>query len=386
MLYNAAIVGAGPIGSYLANKLTLLGHKVIVLEKKQAAGQSICCTGIISKECHDLLSIDNHITMRQANSAKFFTSSGRFIRLWRNEEVAYITDRASLDQALSNKAQGTGADYNFSTQVTSIEFETNRLLIKATSHNIKKVFESETAIIATGYGSDLTKNLGLGKIKDFAIGAQAEVKVNNIDEIEVYFDQRSTPGSFAWLVPTRENKGLAGLMTRHHPEFYLNQLLLKLKTQGKIDSTEVDCNYAVIPLRPLPKTYTNRILVVGDAAGQIKPTTGGGIYYGIICANIAANVLHQALKSGNLSSSRLSTYQKQWQSKLSRELTFDYWAKRLWTKLSNSHIEYLFSIVQKKHIPELITTTKKFPFDWHSQLLLQIIVSLLPFAKPQKKL
>lgn len=386
MLYNTAIVGAGPIGSYLANKLILLGHKVIVLEKKQAAGQSICCTGIISKECYDLLLIDNPITMRRANSAKFFTSSGRFIRLWRHEEVAYITDRASLDQELSRKAQATGVDYSFSTHVKSIEFGTGCLLIKTNSHNEEKVFEAETAIIATGYGSTLTRNLGLGKINDSTIGAQAEVKINNIDEIEIYFDQRLSPGGFAWLVPTKENKGLAGLMTRYQPELYLNQFLLKLKTQGKIESTEVNCNYAVIPLRPLSKTYTDRILVVGDAAGQVKPTTGGGIYYGIICANIAANVLHQALRSGDLSANRLSTYQKQWHSKLSRELTLGYLAQRLWSKLSNSHIEYLFSIAQKKHIPELITTTKNFPFDWHSQLLLQMIVSLPPFIKPQKRL
>ena len=386
MLYNTAIVGAGPIGSYLASKLTALGHKVIVLEKKQTAGQDICCTGIISKECHDLLPVDNHIPMRQANSAKFFSPSGRLIRLWRNEEVAYITDRAFLDHALSIKAQATGANYSFSTQVTSIEFGTKCLLIKTNNNNEVKVFEAETAIIATGYGSDLTGNLGMGRIKDFTIGAQAEVKINNIDEIEIYFDQRLSPGGFSWLVPTKDNKGLAGLMTRYKPKSHLKQLLLTLQSQGKIESTEVNCNYAVIPLRPLSKTYTDRILVVGDAAGHVKPTTGGGIYYGIICANIAADILHQAFKSGDFSANKLSTYQKKWQNKLSRELTFGYWSQRLWTKLSNKHIEYLFSIAQKKHIPELIITTKKLPFDWHNQLLLQIIVSLLPFVKPQKRL
>ncbi len=385
-MYNTAIVGAGPVGSYLASKLTLLGHKVIVFEKKQAAGQDICCTGIISKECHDLLSMCDQVAMRQANSAKFFTSSGRFIRLWRNEEVAYITDRASLDQALSNKAQATGADYNFSTQVTSIEFGTNCLFVKANGCSGEKVVEAQTVIIATGYGSDLPKNLGLGKINNFTIGAQAEVKINNVNEVEIYFDQKLFPGGFAWLVPTGDKKGLAGLMTRYKPELHLNQFLLNLKTQGKIESTDVNYSYAVIPLRPLPKTYTDRILVVGDAAGQIKPTTGGGIYYGIICANMAAKVLHQALISGDLSAERLSTYQKQWQSKLNRELTLGYWVQRLWTKLSNSHIEYLFNIAQKKHIPELITTAKNFPFDWHSQLLLQIIYSILPFVKPPKRL
>jgi len=381
MLYEIAIVGAGPIGSYLANRLVTLGHKVIVIEKKQAAGQGVCCTGIISKECYDLLSVANNILIRKANSAKFFTPAGRCIRLWHNEDIAYITNRTLLDQALSDKAQASGADYNFSTRVENIKSETKGLLIETSCNNATKVLEAQTAVIAMGYGSNLTQNLGLGKIKTFTIGAQAEVRINNIEEVEIYCDQNLSPGGFAWLVPTKENRGLAGLMTRYQPKLHLNQLLLKLKNQGKIDSAEVSCNYAVIPIRPLSKTFTDRILVVGDAAGQVKPTTGGGIYYGIVCADIAAEILHQALISGDLSSAKLSMYQNHWRKKLSRELTFGYLAQRTWASLSNSHIEYLFNVVQKKHIPELIARTEKFPFDWHSQLLLQILTSLLPFVK-----
>ena len=381
MLYEIAIVGAGPIGSYLANRLVTLGHKVIVIEKKQAAGQGVCCTGIISKECYDLLSVADNIVIRKANSAKFFTPAGRCIRMWRNDEIAYITNRALLDQLLSNRAQAGGADYNFSTRVENIKPETKGLLIKTSANNEKRVLEVQAAIIATGYGSNLIKNLGIGKIKAFTIGAQAEVKTNNINEVEIYCDKNLSPGGFAWLVPTTENRGLAGLITRYQPKSHLNRLLLKLKKQGKIDSTELKCNYAVIPIRPLSKTFTDRILVVGDAAGQVKPITGGGIYYGIICADIAAEILHQALISGDLSSAKLSAYQNRWRKKLSRELTFGYLAQRTWAKLSNKHIEYLFSIAQNRNIPELIASTKKFPFDWHSQLLLQILVSLLPFVK-----
>jgi geranylgeranyl reductase family protein len=380
-LYNTIIIGAGPVGSYLAIKLTLLGHKVIVLEKKPAAGQDICCTGIISKECYDLLSIDGNIPTRQANSAKFFTPSGRHVRLWRNDEVAYITDRAALDQAMANKAQKFGVTYHFSTRVTNIEFEANRLLIKTNSSEGEKVFEAETAVITTGHGSDLPKNLGLGKINDFTIGAQAEININSIDEVEIYFDQTLSPGGFAWLVPTGNGRGLAGLITRHQPQQHLTQLISKLQTQGKISKVIATNRYAAIPLRPLPRTYTDRILVVGEAAGQVKPTTVGGIYYGIICADIAANVLHQAINSGDLSAASLSTYQKQWQAKLGRELTIGYWTQRLWAKLPNSLIEYLFNIAQKRHIPELVATSNNFSFDWHSQLLLQIAQAFLPFTK-----
>lgn len=385
-MYNTIIIGAGPVGSYLANKLVTLGHKVLVLEKKSSAGESICCSGIISKECYDLLSLSGDIPTRQANSAKFFTPLGRYIRLCRDDEIAYIVDRPSLDQMLAKRAQASGATYCFATQATSIKFETNRLFVKANGSKQENVFESDTVIIATGHGSNLIKSLGLGTINNFTNGIQIEVTVNNVDDIEVYFDQNLCPGGFAWLIPSRDNKGLAGMITKHDLNQHFKQFLLNLQSQGKISSAESIAYYATIPLQPLPKTYADRILIAGEAAGQVKPTTGGGIYYGILCADIAANVLHQALSSGDLSAAKLSIYQKQWRDRLSRELIIGSWVQRLWTKLSNSHIEYLFNVAQSRDLPELIATTKNFSFDWHSQLLLQLVKSLLPFAKPQKQL
>ena len=380
-MYNTIVIGAGPVGSYLAGKLTRLGYKVLVLEKKQTAGQNICCTGVISKECYDLLDITENVAIRQVNSAKFFAPSGRYLRLWRDDKVAIITDRPALEQTLVKKAQSIGTDYSFNTKVTSIESTADRLSIRANSNNVEKVFETETAVITTGYGSYLPKNLGLGRIGHVSIGAQAEIATNQIDEVEIYFDQQVAPGGFAWFVPTNKRKGLAGLITSHQAERYLSQFLLKLKAQDKIISVEANKNYARIPLQPLPKTYTDRLLVVGEAAGQVKSITGGGIYYGILCANIAATVLHQAFDSGDLSAAKLSTYQKQWLARLRWELTIGYWTQRLWSKLSNNHIEYLFTIAQKRHIPERMKTTEHFSFDWHSQLLLQAVHSLLPFAK-----
>jgi digeranylgeranylglycerophospholipid reductase len=385
-LYNTIIVGNGPIGSYLAYKLTLVGQKVLVLDKKTSPGQNICCTGIISKECFNLLEIASNSVIGQARSAKLFSPSGKCIRFWHEDDVALITDRLALEQALANKAQRIGAEYRYNNQVESIEYDNNCLTIKINDSNGHNFIKAEAAIIATGYGSSLTQNLGLGKIKQFSIGAQAEVAINKVEEIEIYFDQKISPGGFAWLVPIKNGRGLAGLLTNEQPQLRFSQFLLNLKAQNKITSTDVTENYAPIPQQPLPRTYAERILVVGEAAGQVKPTTGGGIYFGIVCADIAASVLCQAFKAGDLSAARLSNYQKQWHSKLLRELTIDYWMQRLWAKLNNKQIDCLFTIAQSKHLPDLIAINKKISFDWHSQSILQIAFSLLSFAKPRKQL
>ena len=99
-MYDTIIIGAGPVGSYLAVRLAQLGYKELVLDKKMAAGQNICCTGIVSKECLNLLPIDKDLVMRRVKLARFLAPSGKPLKLWRNEEVAYVIDRPALEQAL----------------------------------------------------------------------------------------------------------------------------------------------------------------------------------------------------------------------------------------------------------------------------------------------
>jgi digeranylgeranylglycerophospholipid reductase len=372
-LYNTIIIGAGPVGSYLAGKLAQLGYKLLVIDKKLAASQDVYCTGIISKECLNLIPIDKNLIIRQASSARFLAPSGKPLRLWRSHETAYVIDRPSLNLALADHAQKHGVRYLFGAQVTDIQAGTESLRVSAKCREQKELFEAETAIIAAGFGSPLPGKLGLGEISDFTIGAQAEVNMSDLGEIEIYLDHRLAPGGFAWLVPTRDNKGLAGLLTPQQPERHLNKLLSSLKTQAKITSTETIMGYEAIPLQPFPKTYTHRILVVGEAAGQVKPTTGGGIYYGLICADIAADILHQAFQTHDFSESRLASYQKEWRARLGKELQIGYWAHRLYKKLDNRQIELLHNFISSNGIPQFIAELDDFSFDWHSELILKAI-------------
>ena len=179
-----------------------------------------------------------------------------------------------------------------------------------------------------------------------------------------------------WYIPTIDNKGLAGLLTCRRPGQRLKKLLATLETKGKITSTEVTPGYGAIPLRPLPKTHTDRIVVVGEAAGQVKPTTGGGIYYGLVCADIAVDILHQAFQDHDFSESRLAPYQKIWRAKLGRELRVGYWAHRLYNKFNNQQIERLHNFINKNGIPQFIAELDDLYFDWQSRLILETLKHL----------
>jgi digeranylgeranylglycerophospholipid reductase len=375
-LFNTIIVGAGPVGSYLAVKLAKLGYEVLVLDQKSAAGQDVCCTGIISKDCFNLLPADINLTKRPVCSARFLAPSGKSLKLWRSDEIAYIIDRVALEQELAAYAQTLDVQYLFGSDVIDIQSDTGRLRVTADCTGHKTVFEAETAAITTGFGSPLPVRLGLGEISHFIIGAQAEVSTTDINDIEIYFDRRLAPGGFSWLVPTGVNKGLVGQLTNSQPKRYFGKLLTTLKSQRKITSTEVIPAFRAIPLQSLPRTYNERLLVVGEAAGQVKPTTGGGIYYGLICADIAAETLHEAFQLHQFSELQLASYEKRWRARLGKEIKIGYWSHRIYRMLGNRQIEGLYNFISRNGMPRFIAELDNFPFDWHSELMLKTLKHL----------
>ena len=372
-MYDVIVIGGGPVGSYVAYKLAGIGQQVMVLERKRRIGESVCCTGIIGQECVSSFAIDDNVILRPVNSAKLFSPSGNLLRLWREETQACVLDRTAFDKAMASRAQGNGAEYLLDSQVSNIEVEEYRVKIEAFPQKTGLNFEARSAVIATGFGSKLAERLGLGNFGDFVIGGQAEVATTGIDEVEVYLGREIAPGFFGWLVPTSPRMARVGLLSRRSPELYLRKLLESLVAQGKIVSAEAKLSYGGIPLKPLSRTYGERLIVVGDAAGQVKPTSGGGIYYGLLCADIAADTLHQALQRDDLSAKSLAKYEREWRRKLGRELKIGYWARKLFERLSDNQIDRIFNIIKTNGIDEALLKARELSFDWHSQAILMLL-------------
>jgi digeranylgeranylglycerophospholipid reductase len=372
--YDVIIVGAGPAGSCAAYQLASVGHNVAVFEEKSAPGVDVCCTGIISAECFDSLGVSPDVILTAANSARFFSPSGRCLRLQTGKVQAYVVHRLLLDEALASKAQFVGAQYFFSSSVIDIIPGKDSIQTETLRFGAREVFSARAVVLANGCRPRLPQKLGLGRIKSFLVGAQAEVAAKDLSEVEVYFGQDMAPGSFGWLVPTHvgtsRSKAYVGLLAPSHARSQLRKFLSNLFDHGRIASQEVEIRQKTLPAGTLPRTYGDRVLVIGDAAGHVKPTTGGGIYFGHLGARIAARVLDEAIRSDNLTAGQLARYQKCWKAKMGKELSRGRLARWLYAKLSDGQIERLFNMLKSSGTVEGLVRSGDFSFDWHSGLIL----------------
>jgi len=371
--YDVLVIGAGPSGSQVAYKLAGMGYVVGVIEKKQNLGGAVCCTGLVSHECVEKFAIPESVIYRWANSAALYSPSGKPIHVQRNEPQVAVLNRTAFNQNWAERAQQAGAEYLFGYDAKDIEREKDKVSLEISRGGEIQTLQSRVVVIAAGFGTQLLDKLGLGGAGDFVMGAQAEVETKDIKEVAVFFGNEIAPGFFAWIAPTSPGKALVGLLSRKNAAFYLKKLLAAIAADNNIVSADVKLTYGGVTLKPLPHTFSDNLLVVGTAAGQVKPITGGGIYFGLICADIAANTLNRALEADKLAAEDLAGYQRAWRRKLSRELTTGYWARQAYEMLNDRQVDRVFGLLESTGIVEEMCQAEELSFDWHADVIARLM-------------
>ncbi len=336
------IIGAGPVGCYAAQLLKQKGYETVLLEEHSSVGKPVQCAGIVSSK---LISSVEPFISRQAIVNKI----NRFVisTPWTEEfsvdipGVGCIVNREQFDLDL-----GEGLDIRLKRRVAKIEKEDNGYCVNT---EIGEKFRSDILIGADGPDSivrDFMLNDSFSKIKNISsvkikyyFGMQYQVRLDNIyqeissDSIQVFFDDNIP--FFLWVISENRETLRIGVVAKvaKNAKEILDKYLIRKNIKGKI----IDIITGKISLGYIP-SCNNNIALVGDAACQVKPLTGGGLSFGIQSARILADCIEY---------NKLEEYDQRWKKKFGKEIKFGLKAREIYEELDSEKREQVFLLFKK---------------------------------------
>ena len=363
MQYDVVVVGAGPVGATAARYAALNGASVLLIEEHASIGSPVGCTGLLStraiSEC-DVKPNDDFV-LNSVRGAHVYSPNGNCLPIDGGKTKAYVVSRKMFDRKLVAMAVDAGVDVSIKTRAIGLN-RTNRLQeLSVLQNGVPKIITANIIIGADGVRSNIAQMAGLGQVQKVLSGIQIEAPYfsNDTDFVELFMGSQA-PGFFGWTVPVSEKISRIGLAVptgnESHAVRYLSSLLnSNQEISARYGGGALDIVYGGIPLGPLEKTVADGVLIVGDAAGQVKPTSGGGVYTGAACAKIAGEVAALAAIEEDASVNRLNEYDKRWRAKLGRELSIGMKIHDFMGGLSDTGLDELLGSMNTPAILDMIT-------------------------------
>jgi digeranylgeranylglycerophospholipid reductase len=385
------VVGAGPVGSFAALKLAKLGAKVTVFEEHMTIGSPSHCAGHLSIRSIrnlGLYPLPGKIVENTFSQATFYSPSGFKFSVQLVKPVTCSVNRAAFDKYIAGKAEVAGARYQLNSRVQSLLIEDAAIVgVNVEQEGKAKRFPARIVVDAEGISSRILRQTGLagldGKRLVYAVETEVEnVKDVELDEVEVFLGKAYAPGFYAWLMPRLDGTAKIGLASKSgNPKEFLQRLMLKHPVASKQLAKAKITRTAFHPITlggPISKAYANGFLAVGDVASQVKPTTGGGVVFGLTCAGISAEVADEALRRNDVSSNFLQVYQKRCGEALGFDFSVMLRVRRLLDSLSDGKLDEILRFCARIGLDETLGNVEE--IDFQGQMLLKILTRPAIFA------
>jgi len=352
------VVGAGPAGSYFAGLIAEKGYAVTVFEDHDSIGDPCQCTGIVTSSIQDFLPLDPSIIMNHISKVKVVAPSGTSQEFSINDT---ILDRPGFDRYVAKVAEKKGVRILKSHRFAGIEGK--HIIVENNGKKKRYRFNDGDSLVgADGPNSSVAKAAGIFGERKFYFSSQATAKLDiPKDTYEVYLGNEYCPEFFAWVVPESEGVVRIGLGTLGTKTSEYFQKFLKFRLGVEYRSKILGYQGGPIPYYDTKlEVQKENVYLIGDAAFQVKATTGGGIIQGMIAGKCLAEAI-----------SEKKNYKKLLKKRLDKDLWIALQIRRTMNRFSDKDYDKLIELFNQKRIKKIIETHDR---DYPSRFMFSVFL------------
>jgi digeranylgeranylglycerophospholipid reductase len=384
--FDVVVVGAGPAGSVAAEALARASLRVALLEEHPAVGRPSHCSGLVSPRTLELAGVaEETVGLVRFSDAQVWGPGARTFWLRSDSVQAIAIDRPRFDQTLAGRAADAGARLMLGARACHYERLERGVEVQAqTRHDVLRL-RASLLIGADGARSQVGQWMGRRHKHEIIPTVQAEAvfQRQGTDHVNIFVGNDVAPGWFGWIIPAQGRVARIGIGATRSPWPYFEPFVNLIRHRfGALSVREI--KRATLPLGPARGFVADRVMLVGAAARQTKPTTGGGIYFGIRAAQLAAATALQAIEQGDCSYRMLAEYEQTWHRFEGKELMYGHWLRRGFQCLSDSDLAMIVELCSRPWARDLISRLGD--IDFPSRLFIPLITSLRTRATRAKSL
>ncbi len=360
-MIDALVIGAGPSGSRTAWNLAKAGYSTTIVEEDEIVGEPCQCAGLITPRTFEYLGYERPV-FQEMNGARLWGPNDSFLDFQASETKALVIDRPDLDRSIANKAIDAGAELRAGHRYLGHKKSKEGITATVQSKSGKIEIKSRLLIGSDGPASRVARDAGLSTKREVlaAFGADVEGYQGRDNHVDLFVGSELAPRFFGWGIPTGPNEGRIGMATvlPNRPKNFFRDYFHKGAPSKLLGGAKIINRVSgLIPFGTRNPSYTDNVLLTGDAAGMAKPTSGGGIYSGLISADAAFEVADKAFQKEKLDSNTLSPYQDLISNRIGGELSKGHHLRKAFLSLNDEQLSEIISILGDPKVKDIIEKT-----------------------------
>ena len=384
MKFDITVVGAGPVGSYISYLLSKRGYKVALVEEDFEVGKPVQCAGLVNSRLFQLEEVEKlreKTILHNIFGANVYSPSGKCLPIKSGSVKANVINRSDFDREIFLLAVRDGVEPFIGYTVKSLTNFDRSPLIQAISDSKRISFNSDLLIGCDGAGSTVRRIAKLPNPRESIPGVNAELYVNNEgpqDIVGVFTGSKVAPGFFSWAIPSGDPHTFRlGLSTSGQGEFMSKfRSFMKSKVLSEFLGIEkgstlpyLSLSFGTLPIGMPDRIHRGRVILLGDSAGMAKPTSGGGIFPGMLAALYLAKEIEE---HGEPAPSAIDSFIDVWKEGLGKELEMSLILRRMVTEVKDNEIDKVIEKLKDDKVLNIVN--EKGDIDKPFQLALELLM------------